>query len=283
MHPHCQQQKRNGLFWTAKLPELPPLHFFGALHFGTEQMYPLPQVLEDAYQADDAIAFETNLGELSTPRFNAMMTDMGRQPNAARLSQNLKPETWNSLSAIALKLGYSPDYIDTLQSWYCASVLTSAALRLAGLNSHLGIDGYIFQRSVIEQRPVICLETPQKQLELLASINPETDEIFIQHTIRELADMAKFSHEMLDYWLDGNAKGLARLVADGFENNNELQKLMLEDRNRQWFDKLHSANLQNMSVLSVVGAGHLVGPDSILNLFQKNGYVVTAGSHPQQV
>ena len=135
----------------------------------------------------------------------------------------------------------------------------------------------------MEQRPVICLETPQKQLELLASINPETDEVFIQHTIRELADMAKFSHEMLDYWLDGNAKGLARLVADGFENNNELQKLMLEDRNRQWFDKLHSANLQNMSVLSVVGAGHLVGPDSILNLFQKNGYVVTAGSQPQQV
>ena len=282
MHPHCQQQKRNGLFWTAKLPELPPLHFFGALHFGTEEMYPLPQMLEDAYLADDAIAFETNLGELSTPRFNAMMTDMGRQPNGSHLSQNLKAETWNSLSAISLKLGYSPEYIDTLQSWYCASVLTSAALRLAGLNSHLGIDGYIFQRSVMEQRPVICLETPQKQLELLASINPETDEVFIQHTIRELADMAKFSHEMLEYWLDGNAKGLARLVADGFENNNELQKLMLEDRNRQWFDKLHSANLQNMSVLSVVGAGHLVGPDSILNLFKTNGYVVTAGSQPQK-
>ncbi|MBQ2336080.1 MAG: TraB/GumN family protein, partial [Victivallales bacterium] len=43
-----------------------------------------------------------------------------------------------------------------------------------------------------------------------------------------------------------------------------------------------SANLQNMSVLSVVGAGHLVGPDSILNLFQKNGYAVTAGSQPHQ-
>ena len=219
MHSHCQQQKRNGLFWTAKLPELPPLHFFGALHFGTEQMYPLPQVLEDAYQSDDAIAFETNLGELSTPRFNAMMTDMGRQPDGARLSNNLKPDTWNSLSAISLKLGYSPEYIDTLQSWYCASVLTSAALRMAGLNSHLGIDGFIFQRSVMEQRPVICLETPQKQLELLASINPETDEVFIQHTIHELADMAKFSHEMLNYWLDGNAKGLARLVADGFETH----------------------------------------------------------------
>ncbi|MBR5839997.1 MAG: TraB/GumN family protein, partial [Victivallales bacterium] len=87
---------------------------------------------------------------------------------------------------------------------------------------------------------------------------------------------------MLDYWLDGNAKGLARLVADGFENNNDLQKLMLEDRNRQWFDKLHSANQQNMSVLSVVGAGHLVGPDSILNLFKTNGYVITAGSQPQK-
>ena len=282
MHPHNQQQKRSGLFWTAKLPELPPLHFFGALHFGTEEMYPLPQVLEDAYRNDNAIAFETNLGELGTPQFNAMMTEMGRQPDNMRLSRNLSPDTWRSLSDIALKLGYTPEYIDTLQSWYCASVLTSAALRQAGLNSHLGIDGYIFQRSVYEQRPVICLETPQKQLELLASINPETDEVFIQHTIHELADMAKFSHEMLDYWLEGNAKGLAKLVSDGFENNNELQKLMLEDRNRQWFDKLHSANAQNLSVLSVVGAGHLVGPDSILHLFRDHGYAITAGAPPQQ-
>ena len=137
-----------------------------------------------------------------------MMTDMGRQPDGSRLSNNLKQDTWNRLSAISLKLGYSPEYIDTLQSWYCASVLTSAALRMAGLNSHLGIDGFIFQRSVMEQRPIICLETPQKQLELLASINPETDEIFIQHTIHELADMAKFSHEMLEYWLDGNSKAV---------------------------------------------------------------------------
>ena len=278
MPSHSQQQKRNGLFWTAKLPELPPLHFFGALHFGTEQMYPLPQVLEDAYHADNAVAFETNLGELSTPQFNAMMTDMGRQSDGTHLSQNLKPDTWKALSAISLKLGYSPEYIDTLQSWYCASSLTSAALKLAGLNSHLGIDGYIFQRSVIEQKPVICLETPQKQLELLASINPETDEIFIQHTVKDLADMAKFSHEMLDFWLEGNAKGLAKLVEDGFENNDSLQKLMLEDRNRQWFNKLHNANAQNLSVLSVVGAGHLVGPNSILNLFREYGYVVTVGT-----
>lgn len=273
-HPN-RNERKPGLFWMAKRPGFAPLHFFGALHFGTEAMYPLPEILIDAYCKADAIAFETNLAELATPSFNAMMSHMGRQPEGTTLEQCLQPDTWGKLVAVANTLGYSSDSVNDMKSWYAASVLTSAALRKAGLNSYLGIDGFVFQQAHADAKKIICLETPRQQLELLAEINTATDEAFMQHTIEELNDMVKFSHQMLDLWLAGDAKGLAKLVADGFKDNNKLRKRMLEDRNQHWFDELHHANESGLSVLAVVGTGHLVGDNSLLNLFNDNGYQIT--------
>jgi len=52
-----------------------------------------------------------------------------------------------------------------------------------------------------------------------------------------------------------------------------LKKLLL-DRNRAWIPKLEEFLKSDKAVLVVVGAGHLVGKDSVVELLTAKGYKV---------
>jgi uncharacterized protein YbaP (TraB family) len=49
---------------------------------------------------------------------------------------------------------------------------------------------------------------------------------------------------------------------------------MLVERNTTWVASVESCITQKTSCFVVVGAAHLVGPDSLVALLQKKGYTV---------
>lgn len=245
---------------------------FGALHFGTADMFPLPDNLLDAYRTARTVAFETDLGELASPAFNNAMRELGSQPPEHSLQDDLSPKIWQDLLSVAESLGYYETTLAPCKPWYCASLLTSAALRQAGLSSYLGIDAFLFRQAQQDDKDILCLETPQRQLDLLSQINHKTNDDFIRQTIAELRDMPSFSAKMLRLWLEQNAEALAELIADGFADNSDLQQNMLDCRNRLWYQKLDQAAHNGHHVLAVVGAGHLVGHASLVELFRSHGY-----------
>jgi uncharacterized protein YbaP (TraB family) len=262
------------LFWRAQKKNWPPLFFFGALHFGTPEMYPLPACVEDAFQACELIAFETDLAYIASPVFHATMAKAGRLPEGDSLAQSLTAETWQELCRYAQALGYHESSIEQLHSWYCASLLTSSALQRSGLASQLGIDSYLFARAKEQHKNILCLEKADEQLQLLSSIKVGDDEEFIQNTLSELANMPSFTQHMLQIWLRGDAAELGSFIQNSFESNKPLQQRMLRRRDRNWFQQLNAACHEGKIILSVVGAGHLVGEHSLLDLFGQHGYEI---------
>ena len=262
------------MFWTAIRPGSPPVAFFGVLHFGTPDMYPLPASVEDAYAAADLVAFETDLRQVSSPAFAAAIQARGALPPDESLSRKLTAGTWQRLQTTAAGLGYSSPLLGTLAPWYCSSTLTSAALRRNGLASALGLDTYLFSRASAENKEVHCLETPEQQLALLASINAESDETLILNLLDELDAMPDFSRHLLALWRQGAAAPLARLIGRSFAGHPDQRERMLRDRNEAWFSQLDHLNGQGHRVFVAVGAGHLVGRGSLLTLFRRRHFKV---------
>lgn len=50
---------------------------------------------------------------------------------------------------------------------------------------------------------------------------------------------------------------------------------LITDRNLKWMDKIENLLSQNKRALVVVGAGHLTGPDSLINLLVQRGFTIT--------
>jgi len=54
----------------------------------------------------------------------------------------------------------------------------------------------------------------------------------------------------------------------------ELQKALLDNRNKDWVEKIPEFS-KKQKVFYAVGAGHLGGENGLINLLLKEGYTVT--------
>ena len=78
----------------------------------------------------------------------------------------------------------------------------------------------------------------------------------------------------MNSWKSGNADKLHELLHRSFKDYPNLNDRLLIQRNLKWVKEVEEAMRQNKNVLFVVGAGHLVGPESVVDWLRKNGHEV---------
>jgi hypothetical protein len=81
--------------------------------------------------------------------------------------------------------------------------------------------------------------------------------------------------QLLDAWRRGDTATLARTLSEEFAEFPQLYRPLTEDRNRAWVDQLTPLLDDRDDYLVVVGALHLVGRNSVVDLLRKRGYRVT--------
>jgi uncharacterized protein YbaP (TraB family) len=79
---------------------------------------------------------------------------------------------------------------------------------------------------------------------------------------------------MLAYWESGDGENLYHLLNKSFEKHPDLRDKLLTQRNKRWVSGIEALLKEDKNVLVIVGAGHLVGPDSLVDLLQDKGYSV---------
>jgi len=80
--------------------------------------------------------------------------------------------------------------------------------------------------------------------------------------------------EMIDAWRSGELDALADTLMDEFAAFPALYDALVVERNHSWLDVLATYLEGPQRHLVVVGALHLVGPDSVLELLTARGFHV---------
>ena len=251
-----------GIFAESVIDGCFPLRMCGVLHFGRENMYPLPESYENAYRMSDCIAFETEMDVIDGSEFMGRMRELSAFPPDESLSDVLTETTFTELMEIAEGLGFSEDFVSSFRPWYCASLLTNTALQREVLSKDLGIDAVLHRRAKAEEKEIISLESPETQLDILQAIDGGDAERFIRSLITELKTIRQFSENLFSLWRVGDSEGLSQLIKGNFSDSPEQQSVILAERNRRWADILLEKS-RECSVLAVVGAGHLIGDGSL--------------------
>ncbi len=252
----------NGIFAESVLDGCFPLRMCGVLHFGREDMYPLPEDYEKAYRTSDCIAFETEMDVIDGSDFMCRMRELSAFPAGESLSDLLTEATFSELVGIAEGLGFSEGFISSFRPWYCASLLTNTALQREGLSRELGIDAALHRRAKADGKEIVSLESPESQLDILQNIDGGDAERFICSLITELKTIRQFSENLFRLWRVGDSVGLSQLVKGNFSDSPEQRSVILAERNRRWADMLLEKS-RECPVLAVVGAGHLIGDGSL--------------------
>ena len=267
------EQAAKSCLWTVETPSN-KIYLLGSLHLLKQDTYPLAAAIEKAYAASRILIFETDIAALQAPGVQAKLLEMGLYPADQNLLENLNANTRRQLEKKMSQIGLPLAQFSRFKPWFVALTLTTLELQRLGFNPGYGIDVYFFNRANTDGKEIGFLEPAEFQINLLGKMVEQDQNDFLSQTLKDLEVVNELAGDLVRSWKDGDADRLHELLSKSFEDYPHLHDRLLIQRNKNWIQEIEGAMRLNKNVLFVVGAGHLVGPESVVDLLKKKGYQV---------
>lgn len=251
------------------------VYLFGSMHFGHPSFFPLPDHVDRAFARAQVLAVEVNIDAISPEQATQAIAKYGQLPQGESLEQVLSDKVYQKLAKHSRQSGVPLSAFDRFQPWFVALQLVEAQIRQAELRPDLGIDLYFIQRASSQQR-IDELETLESQLSLFGGLPLEQQERFLGQTLHDLGKSDEYLEEMASAWRRGDVPQLQALLIEPFALQDDkdsakfFQKVFTE-RNYAMTDAVQTYLQGSETVFFVVGAGHMVGEQGIVQLLQNQG------------
>jgi uncharacterized protein YbaP (TraB family) len=251
------------------------VYLFGSIHFLKKEFYPLPKPIEDAYKQSQVVVFETNLDEVQNPQTQLKMLQQGQYPEGETLKKNLSKDTYAKLQEyLAESAGGLGAIFEPLRPWMVAVTLLGLELQRLGFDPQHGADNYFHKKAKQDEKQIVPLETVDLQLSFFTGLSSEEQDAMLKETLQEIGGFKSVLEDLIAAWKAGDTKKLDGFILDTMRQYPRLHKKLLIDRNQEWLAKIEKLHSEGRNVFVVVGAAHLVGKDSVVDLLSKKGLKV---------
>ncbi len=252
------------------------VYLLGSVHVLRPGDATLPAAAERAFDDAEQLVMEIDLDEPESDPLS-MVAEM-QQAAMLPAGQTLKGvlgADYASINERARKSGIDLETLDTFAPWFVAIALLDLELAKRGFSPEFGIEQVLAARAIAEHKPIEGLETAAQQFQMLAGMPLAQQKRFLVMTLDESAQLDDELADLLRAWRTGDTEALAQLLAGEYEEFPDLYRRLTVDRNRAWAGHLAGLLDDTDDYLVVVGALHLVGPDSVVDLLRQRGYTVT--------
>ena len=232
----------------------------------------LPAAIDTAYADAEKLLMEIDMDDLDPAQMQQVVMELGLLPPDQTLQQQLGAEAYPQFTAKAREMGIDPAMLERFQPWFAAITLVQAELIKMGFDPNSGVEQRLTRRAVADQKPIQGLETVREQLEIMARLPQKQQREFLLYSINDAERMASEVDELLVAWRRGDAAAMAKLLAEGFKEYPDLYRPLTVERNRKWIPQIEQLLDDKEDYLVVVGALHLVGTESVIDLLERKGY-----------
>lgn len=252
------------------------IHLLGSVHVTTEDMLPLPAVMNEAIDAAEAVMFETDLKAMSAPATQIQMAALAMYADGSTLKDHVPEKLYDDVEAYLKEKGIPMQFMDRMKPWSLAiSVIPLMELKGAGFDvTSGGVDKHVDSMARKAGKPVIGLESLEFYQKLFAGLENDDQIKLLESALKDAPEAGKQAKEMIRHWQTGNAEHLEAFLKQNMKDHAALEKKLLLDRNIAWIPSILKASDKHSKVVVVVGAGHLVGDSSVSELLQKEGWTI---------
>ncbi|WP_243374043.1 TraB/GumN family protein [Geotalea sp. SG265] len=250
------------------------IYLGGTCHILRESDYPLPTEFEKAYNASDLLVFETDIAGLLEPAVQQKLLAKALYTDGSTLDKHLSSPVYGELSAFCQADGIPLQALSRFKPSMVMVTLTVLELKKKGATEQ-GVDQYFYGQAVKDKKPVEGLEIVDEQIEFLTTMADGNEDDFVRHSLSDMKTMEGQLGSLADAWRTGDVKKLDELmVADIKSRQPKLYKKLITDRNLNWLPLIDAYGKTPKTEFILVGVGHLVGPDGIIEALKKKGYKV---------
>jgi uncharacterized protein YbaP (TraB family) len=270
--PAAAVKPPNPVLWELKSGKH-TVYLFGSIHMAKSDFYPLPDKIEEAYRKSERLVVEL---DPTAPDIAFRMAPFISYAPPDNLEKHLSAPTWQKL---VQRLGPSTEQVKMMKPSMLSAVLMINLFSTEGYAPQAGIDLHFISQAKADKKPIQELETIEFQAGVLGNLADADGEAMLQETLDgfDNGEGLALIDAMATAWKKGDAQGLADLfVQEAAQNPSSarVMKALIDDRNPEMTRKVAALSAEGKDAFVVVGMGHLVGPEGIVQLLRKRGLTV---------
>jgi uncharacterized protein YbaP (TraB family) len=248
---------------------------FGSVHLLPEGVEWDGPRWQTAFAAADEFVTETDTSADAAAAFPQLAAQYGTLPEGEHLSDRLSAEDLERLRRAAAFTGLDPESLDGLRSWLAALQLSYGYAQRLGHRSDLGVEAVLAARARAEGKTLSFLETPEEQVRILADLAPEDEARFLSVTLRQIEEEPDSMRVLDSAWARGDVATLDQALSQEWtEGGAAVHEAVILRRNRAWADEIERRLEGSGRIFIAVGAAHLIGDDSVVDLLRTRGVEV---------
>ena len=252
------------------------VYLLGSVHIASQDLYPLDNTIEDAFNSASYLVVEVNTNNLTQAYATQLLLEYGTYPEGDGFKKHVPEELYNKLDDYFAKYGMAMALLNDYKPFVIYNLMSQYMLESLGYKIDYGIDLYFMDKAEESDKSILELETPEFQMHLLSSVPDENIIVAMQYDI-DNPETGKYLEDLFNAWSDGDVAAMETIVFEALVEEPDMAsyyEIMYDQRNFNMSQKIAEYLADDGVYFIVVGAAHLVGESGLLNLLSNMGYEV---------
>ncbi|HRE44087.1 MAG TPA: TraB/GumN family protein [Terricaulis sp.] len=231
--------------------------------------------VDAALNEAETVWTETEINAAAEANAQQAALRLGMAPADQPLSSWLTEDEQARLSALYTRLGLPAGALEPMRPWLASLTLSVIPMLQAGFDPQAGVDRAISAWTQANGREARWFETAEQQIGFFAGLSDEAQKEMLIYSIDEAESAGELVEAMTAAWETGDMQTLEALVIGEMRGDfPEAYEAMFTRRNAAWVDVLTQELAGSGVDFVAVGAGHLVGPESVIEMLRARGVTV---------
>lgn len=272
------QNASPSLLWEISGKDLKqPSYLFGTFHLLCPQDLILTDAIKRSIKATQQLVLEL---DMDAPNLMTEMQKSMVMSNGKTLKEYLNEKDYALVQQFFKdSLGLPLEQLATFKPFMLSSMLYPKYLgcQTASLEMNL------VQLAKAQNAEVLGLETVEDQMKAIDFLPYPIQAKLLLKSITEYEKYRKEIRDMLHLYKNQDVEKMYAISIDYFSKEMQgIEKVMLENRNRNWIPKIEKMSKEKPTFFAV-GAGHLGGETGVISLLRKQGYIVKPIENKQEI
>jgi len=278
------------VLWTCTLPSRAdtPLHslwelhgkhnsvfLLGSIHVLRPADYPLDPAVMRAYAGSKSLVMEINLADMDLEQLQGEMMASAMLPEGKSLPEVLGAKRYARAETLAREVGVELSTFDQFAPWFAAEAISQLQLMQLGFQPTSGVEMYFLERARGDGKSVAGLETVHDQIALFEGLSMDAQAEYLVSSLEQAHELPKQVDDMVHAWQRGDTAWFDEQMRSELGRDPALYQSVLAARNRKWIPKIEALLNDDKNYLVIVGTGHLVGRNSVIEMLKKDGIGAT--------
>ena len=248
------------------------IYLFGTIHALPPHFEWETPEIRAALGQSDRLVLEAVIDQNDTQSTTALLR-RGLSPTPLPpLAERIAPKYRDALARMIAKNAIPGPTLNAMKTWAAGMVLFGATVQKLGVSSADGVEEQLKAQFRATGKPVEGLETLDQQLGFFDTLSEDQQRGFLESVLDQHGDDVADFGKMLGAWSHGNEKGIAVSFDKDMKKSDALRTVLIARRNAHWADAIVARLAQPGTQFLAVGAGHLVGQDSVQAMLARMGY-----------